>query len=167
LICVEPLASSVAHLRILGRADTRVLAKRWLDEHAQPGDEVVIVGTQIWPYGVPMMPVGVRAWSLPAKSTDLGAARFVLTHDHPLPFSHVDPAQLAALAPRLRPEAEFSPWVGPLPAGWFEQADGYYVPFYDFAGVARPGPLIHIYSVVGTTTRTVPPSEASGSSPPS
>jgi 4-amino-4-deoxy-L-arabinose transferase-like glycosyltransferase len=167
LVSAEPFAASLAHLRILGQTDTRVLASDWLAAHAQPGDEVAIVGTQIWPYGAPIMPPGVKGQLLPPNSTDLGAARFVVTHEHQLEFSHVDPAQLEALLPRLHAEAEFTPYSGPVPGGWFEKADGYYAPFYDFAGVTRPGPLIHIYSVVGATTRTVPPSTESGSAPPS
>lgn len=146
-VLAQPLAASVAHDRILARTDTRLLATRWLAAHARPGERVAVLGTNIWPYGVPIMPPGVGAVRLDPAERNLDGARWVLTHDHPLEFSHVDPAQLVALLPRLRLEAEFSPFAGAAPAGWFEKADAYYAPFHDFAGVVRPGPLIRIYSV--------------------
>jgi hypothetical protein len=54
---------------------------------------------------------------------------------------------LGPLARRLRLVAEFSPFAGP-PAGVFEREDAYYVPFYGFGGVVRPGPLVRIYAPV-------------------
>lgn len=146
-IAAEPLAASVAHDRILARSDTRVLATRWLASHARPGDTVAILGTQIWPYGVPLLPPGVKPRPMREGEPDLGPARFLLTHEHQLPFSHVRPADLERLAPRLALEVELSPYSGARPGGWFEAADAYYAPFLDFAGVERPGPLIRIYSV--------------------
>jgi hypothetical protein len=53
---------------------------------------------------------------------------------------------MATLAPQLRLLATFSPWTDG-PAGAFEREDAYYIPFYDFAGVVRPGPLVRIYAV--------------------
>jgi 4-amino-4-deoxy-L-arabinose transferase-like glycosyltransferase len=167
LVVWEPLGSSIAHDRILAETDTRVLANRWLAAHAHPGDVVDIVGTCIWPYGEPVMPPGVRSERLPATMRTLGGATWVLTHDHVLPFSHVDPEQWVALAPGLRLEAEFSPFLGTDHAGWFEQADAYYAPFRDFDGVVRPGPVIRIYSVRPADTRTGPSADASTPGTPS
>ena len=75
------------------------------------------------------------------------SARFLVTHEHPLPFSRVDAADLERLRPRLHLEVEFSPWEDSPPRGWFEEADAYYAPFRDFAGVKRAGPLVRIYSI--------------------
>jgi len=163
----EPLGASIAHDRILSRTDTRVLATRWLGDHARQGDTVAVLGTNIWPYGMPIMPPGVQAEKLGPEARTLGGAAWVLTHDHPLEFSHVDPQQLAAFLPALHLEAEFSPFADDRAAGWFERADAYYAPFHDFAGVVRPGPVVRIYSVRADTTRTGASAEASGSSTPS
>lgn len=146
-IAVEPLAASIAHDRILGRTDTRVLATEWLLENARPGDGVAILGTRIWGYGAPIVPRPLRPIQLREHEVDPGDARFLVTHEHPLPFSRVDDADLAALRPRLSLLAEFSPWAGNAPGGWFEDADAYYAPFRDFGAVTRPGPLVRIYSV--------------------
>jgi hypothetical protein len=70
----------------------------------------------------------------------------VVVHEHQLAFSRPIPAQMMALRPRLEPLVVFSPYAGPR-AGWFEELDAYYVPFHDFAGVERPGPLITIYAL--------------------
>ncbi len=147
-ICAEPLASSVAHDRILARTDTRVLATEWLGAHTAQGEQVAVLGTRIWPYGAPMLPRGITALSLGGrKGLEPGAARFLVTHEHPLPFSRVDAADLERLRPRLHLEVEFSPWEDSTPRGWFEEADAYYAPFRDFAGVKRAGPLVRIYSI--------------------
>jgi len=70
----------------------------------------------------------------------------VVTHWHHqlTAFSQPPLGQLTAPLPRLQPLAEFSPFTS-LPAGEFEQEDAYYVPFFDFAGVVRPGPVVRIY----------------------
>jgi hypothetical protein len=167
LVVWEPLGSSIAHDRILARTDTRVLATQWLAAHAHSGDVVEILGTRIWPYGEPVMPPGLRGERLPTGARTIPAGTtWVLTHDHVLPFSHVDPEQWTALAPGLHLEAEFSPFDGPGPAGWFEQADAYYAPFRDFDGVVRPGPIVRIYSVRDGNTRIGASSDASAPATP-
>ena len=52
---------------------------------------------------------------------------------------------MARLQPHLRRLAEWSPFTGG-PAGGFEDEDAFYVPFYDFVGVERPGPLVRVYA---------------------
>jgi 4-amino-4-deoxy-L-arabinose transferase-like glycosyltransferase len=177
LISFEPLRASIAHDRILAATDTRVLAGRWLAENTHAGDEVAVLGTAIWTYGIPVMPAGVKARNLRGGDLDLAAARLLVTHEHLLPFSHYDPAELERLRPRLELLAEFSPYAGE-PGGWFEAADAYYAPFKDFDAVVRPGPLIRVYSVLpepspaadrpgAASTVTTPSSDTNGSAPPS
>jgi hypothetical protein len=71
----------------------------------------------------------------------------VLMHDHPLPFSHVPPDVMAALAPHLRLVVELDPFTARRDEAVFEPGDAYYIPFHGFAGVQRPGPLIRIYEL--------------------
>ena len=85
----------------------------------------------------------------------------VVTHDHPLLFSTVPEETLGRLAPALRLLVEFTPFTDE-PRGGFEQEDAYYVPFYDFAGVVRPGPHVRIYAFAPSPETTAPgPSAAS------
>ena len=88
-----------------------------------------------------------RDAGLPAGATDLASygVTHVVTHEHALLFSTLNRGQLRALGDRLQPLAEFSPFEQD-PAGAFEREDAYYVPFYDFAGVVRPGPHVRIYA---------------------
>ncbi|MFM8411779.1 MAG: ArnT family glycosyltransferase [Alphaproteobacteria bacterium] len=158
LLAVEPLARAIGHDRIVAASDTRVLANEWLAGRTRPGDTVAVLGTRIWPYGVPVMPRGVEIRSLGDRNgIDPGDARFLLTHEHPLPFSRVDEADLDRLRPRLRLLTEISPWADAKPRGWFEDADAYYAPFHDFEGVLRAGPLVRIYSVAPAAGDGSPP----------
>ena len=147
VLVAEPLASAVAHDRIASRTDTRVLATRWMAEHLPRGAQVDILGTRLWVYGVPQMPPGIDARHAAPEPGALAAAGigYVLTHDHPLPFSHVDPEVMEGLAGHLRLLEDFNPFVGD--GAVFEPADAYYIPFHGFGAVERPGPRVRIYAL--------------------
>lgn len=140
-------ASAVGHNRIIARTDTRVLASRWLARHVRRGARVGVVGTVTWHYGVPIMPRGIHPVTIGPQDPEVPhRLDYVLTHDHPLGFSTVAPALFARLAPHLSLRAEFNPFRTGRPSGIYEAGDAYYVPFHDFSGVERPGPLIRIYA---------------------
>ena len=143
----EPVASIAAWGRIASRTDTRVLATRWMAEHLAPGSVVAELGTIVFPISDPDLPPGVVRAPLPLGATELERwdVRYVVTHEHLLPFSKLIPRQMQTLTPRLRPLAVFSPYRDG-PAGGFEVQDAYYIPFFDFAGVERPGPVVRIYA---------------------
>jgi hypothetical protein len=155
VLIAEPLVASVGHDRVAANTDTRVLATAWLADNAPPGSRVAILGTRFWGYGEPMMPPGI---SMLRTDGDLGAlapehADYLLTHDHPVFSSKVNPATLEALAPHLRPLAEFDPFVPGRSGAVFEYFDAYYVPVHGFAAVSRPGPHIRIYEIVASAHR--------------
>jgi hypothetical protein len=89
------------------------------------------------------------ASGLPPEEYGRAGVTHVVTHEHRIPFSRLDPKQMETLRPHLRLLAEFTPFAG-APAGGFEDEDAFYIPFYDFAGVARPGPLVRIYAYDAT-----------------
>src|SRR6185369_5121213 len=115
------------------------------------------LGAAILPFGEPALPPGVGKATASAPAQVLASnATYVVTHEHHvLPFSRIDPGQMAALRDHLELLAEFRPWLG-APAGGFEQEDAYYVPFWDFAGVERPGPDIRIWAVRRSLTSAPP-----------
>ncbi len=150
-LVIQPVASGIAHDRIAGRTDTRVLAAQWMRAHLPPNSVAAVLGSTVFTYADPELPPGVRRAD-PNLSVDAYARErvaYVVTHEHVIPFSHLDPQVMARLAPHLRLLATFSPWSDG-PAGGFEMEDAFYIPFFDFAGVVRPGPLVRIYAYEAT-----------------
>jgi hypothetical protein len=147
LLAAESTWSSVAHDVIAARTDTRVLASRWIAANIPAGARVAVIGTQLWSWGEPVMPSGISWLRAKPDADALEAERieYVVTHDHVLFSSHVDPAALAVLAPRLELMAEFDPASGHGSAAVFEPLDAYYIPIHNFCAVSRPGPRVRIY----------------------
>jgi hypothetical protein len=83
--------------------------------------------------------------------------RFVITHEHPVPFSKV-PAGFAALAPQLRLVATFTPFrPGRTPdEAAFEASDAFYLPLAGLDAVERGGPIIRIYAVTPSERESSP-----------
>ncbi len=148
-LAAEPFTSTVLHNRIIARTDTRVLATRWMAENLPRGAKVLGLGNQLWFWGMPQLPPGVYSVSINAdpESVRQAGVGYVLTHEHVLFSSRVDPAVFERLAPGLTLLADFDPFAPGGREAIFEAWDAYYVPFHGFRGVARPGPRIRIYAV--------------------
>jgi 4-amino-4-deoxy-L-arabinose transferase-like glycosyltransferase len=162
-LAAQPLASGIAHDRIAAKRDTRLLAADWMRLHLPAGANVAVLGTTLFAYADPELPENVHRVQngLAADEYVRAGVTHVVTHEHRIPFSRLDPKQMAALAPHLRLLVEFSPFTGP-PAGGFEDEDAFYIPFYDFAGVVRPGPLVRIYAYDATPAPTALAPPANG-----
>ena len=80
-----------------------------------------------------------------AAALEEAGVRYVMTNDHELFFSTVDPELIESLSPRLTLLAEFAPF-GEETQPIFETADAFYIPFHGFCGVQRPGPKVRIYA---------------------
>jgi hypothetical protein len=163
LMAIEPSVALVRHYAIARQTDTRVLAERWLAEHAPAGSRVAVVGTQFWIWGAPRPPANLR--NLFFKQTDQvlepGFADYVVTHDHALFSSKVDAKFVHALEARAVRLVEFDPFIGEPSEAVFEPSDAYYVPISGFAAVERPGPVVTIYRMI-PTRRAGSPSQAAG-----
>jgi hypothetical protein len=149
LLAVEPLHSAIAHNRVAGRTDTRVLASQWIAEHVPPGQNVQVIGKALAFYGMLLLPPGVtsrRAKPEPAALAAEGVTH-VIVYDHVLSYLRPDAAAMRALGPHLRLVAEFDPFTRDRESAVFETSDAYYVPFHGFRGVSRPGPIVRIYAL--------------------
>jgi hypothetical protein len=147
-LAAEPLASSIEYDRLAAMPDTRVLATRWMAEHLPSGAVVAQLGSGVYAIADPQLPPGVV--KAPRKPGDGDLARqgvtHVVTHEHQLPFSQLNPLLMQRLAPTLRLLAEFDPYRD-APGGVFEREDAYYIPLGDFRAIVCPGPLVRIYAV--------------------
>jgi hypothetical protein len=148
-LAAEPLISAVAHNRVIDHTDTRVLATRWMAENLPRGAKVLVLGNRVWFWGQPQFPPGVRLAAVKPDMESLQQAGvgYVLTHEHMLFSSRVDPVVMERLDPHLRLLADFDPFAPGGDDVIFEARDAYYVPFHGFAGVTRPGPRVRIYAL--------------------
>jgi 4-amino-4-deoxy-L-arabinose transferase-like glycosyltransferase len=148
LVAAEPLASALAHDRILARPDTRVLASEWMRRNLPVGAGIAVHGTRFWPWGEPELPPRARRVraELDIASLVAAGASHLVVHEHPLFWSSPDAGALAALAPHLRLVAELVPFAADADPV-FETADAYYAPFAGFRGVERAGPAVRIYEL--------------------
>jgi hypothetical protein len=113
-----------------------------------PKDAVVAqLGTIIFALGDPELPPGITRAELALGERNFAGKGIthVVTHEHVLPFSRLIPDQMNAVRPHLKLLATFDPYRGE-PGGHFEDEDAYYIPFWGFDSVERPGPLVHIYA---------------------
>jgi hypothetical protein len=148
-LATEPLMSAVAHNRVIDHTDTRVLATRWMAENLPQGAKVVVLGNQVWFWGQPQFAPGMRLATVKPdiESLQQAGVGYVLTHEHVLFSSRVDPAVIERLGPYLRLVADFDPSVPGRDDAIFEARDAYYVPFHGFGAVTRPGPRVRIYAI--------------------
>ncbi len=70
---------------------------------------------------------------------------WIVTHEHPLVYSQVDPL----LKRQLEEEAVLAQCFDPFRGAWsdlvYDPLDAYYAPVAGSAAVERPGPLIRVY----------------------
>ena len=152
-VLAEPLRAAVAFDRIAAQTDTRVLASDWLG--TLPKDAVVaMVGSGPFAMTEPVLPFGVRKVALRVEPGGLeraGVTHVITVWHHALGyFARGTFDDLGPLRPRLRQVAEFSPYRAG-PTGVFEHEDAFFIPFWDFDGVVRPGPLVRVYAVTAAS----------------
>ena len=147
ILVAEPLANSIALLRLLSRADTRELAGAWIAQHAAPDAPIVSWGAPpgAVDYGRPPLDGHPVLQRLPPEQWGSSGASLLVHHDHPLPWS-ADPLPPAARS--LRVLAVFDPFEGDVRGAVFEPLDAFYLPLARFSGIVRPGPRITIAAIV-------------------
>ena len=167
VLAAPTLHSAVAYDRIAARADTRVLAYDWMRGELPAGAVVAVLGSIFFPIADPTLPPQVRRadLKLAEKNLDQHGVTHVVTHDHPLPWSSPLPGQLAAQGDRLEPLVTFTPFAG-APTGGFEEHDAHFIPFFDFDGVVRPGPIVRVYRLRPPRRVATPPAASSEGADP-
>jgi hypothetical protein len=149
IIAARPLHSAVRFDQTIAARDTRLLTRDWLLAHVPRGTALLVLGShRPHAFGDPDL-TGYAVERTPTLDPRLGI-RWVVTHEHPLPFSRI-PAEFETLRPSLRLERTFSPFTATTPprGALFELRGAFYVPIAGFADVVRGGPLVRIYRVTG------------------
>lgn len=153
-LIAQPLWSSVQFDGIVSQTDTRVQTTTWIRENIPEGSVVGVAGTVFWGWGEPWMPGTVSRVTATLDEAALAAAgvEYLVTHDHPLFASTIDPEALSRLEPRLETLAQFDPFIRPKSEAAFDAQDAYYVPMSGLAAVERPGPVVQIYAFTPAPT---------------
>jgi hypothetical protein len=148
LLAAEPLAGAIHHNRLAATTDTRLLATQWLEQNVSAGSRLLVLGASYWHWGDPQIPPRLKSVRVEptAEAMSEAGVQYLVTHDHWLFSSTLDPEIIGALTPQLEALVEFDP---ASPAGGeavFEAFDAYYIPIHGFRSVRRPGPHIRIYA---------------------
>ena len=149
LIAGPALVNCIWFDGLLARTDSRVLASRWLKEHVQPGATLHDAGSSY--SRLDLRDIRYHAWSFDAEKNSFGdpAGR---TPDW-LVF-HMSPLRLYSGVPwplrRLADESYTLQWRIDATRGRprdavYDLQDAFFMPFYGFHTVERPGPNIEIY----------------------
>jgi 4-amino-4-deoxy-L-arabinose transferase-like glycosyltransferase len=141
------LSTSLAFDRLLSREDTRSLARQWIQDELAPGTRIQVssgYGAPRVPPGFPIRRVGPRLAAV--REAERDGFGVLVTHEHPAleRFSRVD----RSLSRRLDSSAllrRFDPFVPGHAPGIYDALDAFYLPYAQFDGVERPGPIVSVW----------------------
>jgi len=155
VLLVLPTAWKTIELdRLLVRADSRVLAAAWLDEHMADRSSIYVSGSR---YGMPDLSQHGRATRYAIWQFDEGRGVFdaalgpthdwpqwIVLQESPLTIYSGMPAAVQAGLSRYDRRAAFRA-VDPGQWHVYDQQDAFFLPLAGFSGVGRPGPNLSIY----------------------
>ena len=135
--------------RLLGRRDTRTMAREWIVENIPAGAPIAMTnhGT---PYGKPQLPGRHPAKPLlPVSQLRKQGIQWVLSDSSVLPFYSHSPteAQLGELEREADLVFDVNPVKPDTPEPIYDQSDAFYVPLRHASSVKRPGPRIRIWKL--------------------
>ena len=151
-VALPSIGRVIAFDRLISRADTRLMASRWLASRMQPSEWVADAPAAI------LYPLFGRPPTLQLAHFDAVSRRFLSEQNavvtptwiaiatSPLSVYTTVPAELqASVGTDYRLAATFSAADGPENPMAFDQQDMFFVPYTGFAARERPGPDIRIY----------------------
>jgi hypothetical protein len=135
--------------RLLGRRDTRTMARHWIEENVPRGARIAAT-LHHTPYGKPQLR-GRNSWVALDDPTTLRrrGVRWVFSDSDILPFYSPGPSagELAVLGRNAELRFEVNPLKPGTPTPVFDQGDAFYVPLRHGSSVKRPGPRIRIWEL--------------------
>ena len=149
LVAVPAVGNCVWFDVLLARTDTRVIASRWLREHVEPGATVHDAGSSY--SRLDLGDLNYHAWRFDAEKNSFGdpdgrTPDWLVFHASPLRLYSGVPWPLR----RLADEKYTLVWRIDATRGRpreavYDPQDAFFMPFYGFHTVVRPGPSIEIY----------------------
>jgi hypothetical protein len=135
--------------RLLGRRDSRTMARQWIEANVPRGARIATTLPHT-PYGKPQLR-GRNSWVALGDPDALRrqGVRWVLADSDILPFYSPGPStgELLALAQDAELRFEVNPLKPDTPTPIFDQSDAFYVPLRHASSVKRPGPRIRIWEL--------------------
>lgn len=153
LAITPSFANALRFDRVAARADTRVLASRWIAENVAPRTRILVCSG----YGAPVInedrrrpPAYVVEELDCRRPLDLegSGASYLVTHEHEelSGFSRIDPSLGSWLGENAKLAVRLSPYRrGADGNPVFYPSDAFYIPFAGFEAVTRGGPLVRIW----------------------
>jgi hypothetical protein len=135
--------------RILGRRDTRTIAREWIEQN-QPGGGAIAASDHGTPYGKPQLPLSYSYVAIDdLQALRARGVRFVVSDSSPLAFYSPGPtaAQLEQLERNAKLVLDLDPIDPDGPPPVFDMADAFYAPLQHASSMSRPGPRIRIWSL--------------------
>jgi 4-amino-4-deoxy-L-arabinose transferase-like glycosyltransferase len=149
LVALPALVNCVWFDVLLARTDTRVIASRWLRERVEPGATLHDAGSSY--SRLDLRNVNYHAWSFDAEKNSFGdpdgrTPDWLVFHASPLRLY----SGVAWPLRRLADESYTLVWRIDATHGRprdavYDPQDAFFMPFYGFHIVERPGPSIEIY----------------------
>ena len=134
---------------LLARTDTRVLAARWIVEHAQPEQTLVEA-----PDPYTELDLGGRrlhVWPMEAITDSISGAEgrmpdWLVLHESPLwTYARIPPGLRSLAAARYELAQTVRATSGPARSAVYDLQDAFFMPVSRFGTVERPGPTVLIY----------------------
>jgi 4-amino-4-deoxy-L-arabinose transferase-like glycosyltransferase len=149
VVAGPPLVNSVWMDVLLARADTRLLAERWLSEHVRPEDSVYDGATLY--SRLDLSRLQVHQWHFDVRTRSFGHPEgktpdWLVFHESPLRQYAGVPWQLRQVADlHYTRVATFPATRGRARSAVYDHQDAFFLPLSNFHTVIRPGPSISIY----------------------
>jgi len=143
-LIADPLYRVVCLDRLLGREDTRVSARRWLDQNVPPPGPILSRESKALRWGRPSLEDRYEVVAYGNRLARRRAAPWALLAESPTGYIPWAPEIDAVLREVGTVAAVFDPYqAGARPV--YDPHDAFFVPVAGFEGVRVPGPRITIY----------------------
>lgn len=139
-LLLPSLTNVIRFDRLLCRRDNRLVAADWLKNNVAPGKTIYQTGL---PFGHVLLPAGLRPFRSGGGTGS--SPDYILVQAHVLSYSRSTPAVAELLKTNYRGIMVFNAGNVKATGARYDILDAFYVPYFHFAGIERPGPTIVVF----------------------